>query len=293
MLRTVLVALCAAVAFGWSTAAMHSSASRTPSRVTGLLPLVRHLADQRRWLSGMAASLLGLGLHSAALRFGSLAVVQPVVVLGLVFTFLFRGVLEHALPAAGVVLWSSVTAAGLATFLVAARTTTGAARPHGAVALVVLAAGGCAFAACLLGSQHRLGASRGVLLGAAGGIVFGLIAGTLKAVAAAADVRQAVESWPLYALVLLGVTGFLVNQTAYRRAPLTTSVPVLNVVNPVVALLYGAAAFGERPEGGAASLGVEAASLLVVLLSVFKLGRAGETNGTGVTPRSATRSLPA
>lgn len=276
MLLTALVALTAAVAFGWSTAAMHASASRAPDHVGGSLALVRHLLGQGRWLSGLAASLVGLGLHSLALRLGSLAVVQPLVVTGLVFTFVFRAVLDRALPPGRVVLWSGVTAVGLAVFLVAAGSTTGTAAPHGVAPFLVLGCGALAALGCWRGSYRTEPAGTGLLLGAAAGVVFGLIAGTLKATTASASVLAAVTSWPLYALLLLGTAGFLLNQTAYRRAPLTSSVPVLNVVNPLVALVYGALAFHERPAAGVGALSAEALSLLTVLAGVYFLAQQGE-----------------
>jgi len=235
VLATVLVALAAAVAFGWSTAAMHHSAARAPGHVGGPLSLVRHLVVQRRWLGGMAASLLGLGLHTLALRIGSFAVVQPLVVAGLVFT-----------------------------------------SPQGPAPFYVLGTGAVAASVCWRWSYRTGRSSTGLLLGIAGGVVFGLIGGTLKATAGSDGVVDARSSWPLYVLGVLGVAGFLTNQTAYRRAPLTSSVPVLNVVNPLVALLYGALAFHERPAHGAAALSAEAIGLLTVLAGVFFLARQGE-----------------
>lgn len=276
MLATVLVALAAAVAFGWSTAAMHHSAARAPGHVGGPLSLVRHLVVQRRWLGGMAASLLGLGLHTLALRIGSLAVVQPLVVTGLVFTFVFRAVLERELPPRRVVGWAATTALGLGVFLVAAGSTTGTTSPQGPAPFYVLGTGAVAASVCWQWSYRTGRSSTGLLLGIAGGVVFGLIGGTLKATAGSDGVVDALSSWPLYVLGVLGVAGFLTNQTAYRRAPLTSSVPVLNVVNPLVALLYGALAFHERPAHGAAALSAEAIGLLTVLAGVFFLARQGE-----------------
>lgn len=84
------VALVAAIAFGWSTALTHHSASRAPEEADGVAGLSLHLAAQRRWLPDMAASLVGLALHTLALRLGSQAVVHPLVVSALAFAFLSR-----------------------------------------------------------------------------------------------------------------------------------------------------------------------------------------------------------
>lgn len=276
MILTALVALAAAVSFGWSTAAMHHSASRAPVGVGGPLALVRHLAGQGWWLTGMAASLIGLALHSLALRLGSLAVVQPLVVSGLVFTFVFRAILEHRLPPRRVAFWAAVTAVGLAVFLVETGPGSGTDTPHGPGSFYVLAAGAAVAGLCWRLSERSAPATTGLLLGGAAGVIFGMIAGTLKAAAGAGSLGDLVTSWPLYVLLVLGACGFLTNQTAYRRAPLTSSVPVLNVVNPLVALLYGAAAFHERPASDVLAVTGQALSLVAVLVGVFFLARQGE-----------------
>lgn len=269
---TVLVALAAAVAFGWSTAAMHHDASAAPSTIGGPLALVRHLVVQWRWLTGMAASLLGLGLHAVALSIGSLAVVQPLVVTGLMFSFFFRSGLDRRWPSRTVMGWACFTGVGLALFLVAARSTTGTAAPSEAGAAVVLAAGAACACACWWAASRSRPAA-GLLLGAGAGINFGLTAGTLKATTAAHSVAEVVTSWPLYVLLVLGISGFLANQVAYRKAPLSSSLPILNVANPLVALVYGVIAFRERPATGPLALAVEGGGLAAVLAGVFFLAR--------------------
>ena len=255
---------------------MHHSASRAPERIGGPLALVRHLLGQGWWLSGMAASLIGLALHSLALRLGSLQVVQPLVVTGLVFTFVFRAVLDRQLPPRQVAFWASVTAVGLAVFLVETGSGSGTDRPHGPGSFYVLAVGAVVASCCWRWSERTAPATTGLLLGVTAGIIFGMIAGTLKAAAGAGSVIDVVTSWPLYVLLVLGACGFIVNQTAYRRAPLTSSVPVLNVVNPLVALVYGAAAYSERPASGVLPVTGQALSLAAVLVGVFFLARQGE-----------------
>lgn len=272
----VLVSLAAAVSFGWSTAAMHFDASSAPEAVTGPLALVRHLLGQWRWLTGMAASLLGLALHALALRLGSLALVQPLVVTGLVFSLLFRAALDRRLLPRRVLLWSSWTAAGLALFLVADGSSPGSSAPDGTAATAVLLVGGVT--ACVF---WRLAstiprARQGLLLGGAAGINFGLTAGTLKATSGAASLAVVVTTWPLYVLLVLGVSGFLANQVLYRRSSLATSLPVLSVANPLVALAYGVLAFGERPARTAALVVAQGAGLAAVLVGVFCMARLGE-----------------
>lgn len=275
----VAVALGAAVMFGWSTAAMHHGASGAHvdhSGWRGLLALLGHVVRQWRWLTGLIASLLGVVLHALALRMGSLAVVQPVIVSGLVFSFFFRSALDRRLPSARTVLWSAVTTLALALFLIVGHETAGNAKPDGPHAAVVLTGGVIVAASCWWLSRRTRASVSGVLLGAGAGVIFGLTAGTLKATAAEGGVVQVLTAWPLYVLLTLGVVGFIANQMAYRR-PLASALPALNLMNPLVALAYGALAFSEKPPGHPANLAIGLGSLAVVLMGVAFLahGEAG------------------
>jgi drug/metabolite transporter (DMT)-like permease len=288
----VLTALAAAVLFGWSTALMHAGASGVPSDVRNLLDLVRQCLVQWRWLLGMAASLSGLVLHVVALGLGSILVVQPLVVTGLVFSFIFRAALDRRLISRPVLLRVLLTAVGLAVFLVTLGNTTQR-HPSDTTAVVVLLAVGVACAAGTYALASRREPRRsGVLLGVSGGIVFGLIAGVLKAATVNHDEGVALlANWAVYAVIPLGVSGFLINQRAYHAAPLTTSLPVLNLLNPVVALLFGVVAFAERPQASFVADVLGSVGLVAVLVGIVQLARIPddpdappEPRGTGRTP---------
>ena len=265
----VWVALTAAVAFGWSTALMHHAVSSAPSDVRGILMLLRHVISQWRWILGFAASLAGLGLHAAALHLGSLSVVQPIVVSALVFGLVFRAALERRLLRTSEAAMALMVAAGLSLFLVAAGSSGGSHRPSEQASLVVLALGGGAASTGWALSRRARPHRAGLLLGAAAGVVFGLIAGTLKALAdALAGGTNVLTTWPLYVLIVLGVAGFLLNQQAYHVAPLAASLPALNVVNPLVALVFGVTVFGEHPGSDVIAVLLETAGLAMLLVGI-------------------------
>lgn len=270
------IAVAAAIAFGWSTALMHHSASGAPVHVSGMRALLEHLIVQWRWLIGMAASLVGLGLHAWALHLGSLALVQPLVVTGLVFSFVFRSALDRRLPSRRVMGWATVTAVGLALFVAAASATRAPASSSTSAAVLMLAGGSIVVAAACIAAGRAGTKSVGVLLGVAAGVIFGLIAGTLKATTEAAGRGELLTSWPLYVLLPLGVAGFLLNQRAYHQAPLSSSLPALNMVNPVVAIGFGIAVFHERPSEQVAAVAIELVGLTGVLAGIFFLARSDE-----------------
>ena len=103
--------------------------------------------------------------------------------------------------------------------------------------------------------------------------MFGLMAGAIKSTTSAWSVGEPFTSWPLYVMVAVGLSGFLLNQHIYNQTRLPESLPMLNLVNPLVALTFGFVAFAERPRGSPLSLALECLGLTAVLVGIFVLGR--------------------
>jgi drug/metabolite transporter (DMT)-like permease len=281
----VVVALAAAISFGWSTALMHHGASGADEGLS-VLSLLRHVVVQWRWLLGMVASLVGLGLHVAALHLGSLSLVQPLVVTGLFFSLVFRDVLDRRMPSRRTLSWGAITAAGLALFLGAAGSTEGSPSPDSGNAALLIGVGlGLAAAFFWTSSTRRAGAG-GLLMGTAAGIVFGLVAGAIKAMTGAAADGELLTSWPVYAVCVLGPLGFLLNQHAYNRTRLPDYLPTLNMVNPLVSLAFGAFVYAERPRSSTLAVMAEAVGLAAVLLGIFFLAR----TDAALTPPARSRT---
>ncbi len=265
------VALASAIAAGWSTALMHYGASGA-ERGAGAGALARHVLSERRWRLGVAASLVGLALHAVALHLGSLTVVQPLAVTALLFGMVFRDLLDRRTPPRRTVGWGAITAVGLGLFLVGAGPTGGVDQPDGQAAAVLLGVGALgALIALYLSTRQRV--HPGLLLGTAGGIVFGLMAGAVKSTTSVSDIEELLTTWPLYTMVVVGLIGFVLNQHIYHRTRLPESLPMLNLVNPLVALTFGTLVFAERPSGSLLSLVLEAVGLAIVLAGIFVLGR--------------------
>jgi hypothetical protein len=277
MVTAVAVALAAAVAFGWSTALMHHSASNAPEDLHRPDRLVSHLVRQPRWLLGEAASLTGLGLHLWALSLGSIVIVQPLVATGLIFALAFRSWLDRRRPSATILTWAAVCAAGAAVFLIATNTGNGSSPVDDARAAIMLTVG-CSVSAiawvCSLKLSRR---HAGLFLGIAGGVIFGLLAGSLKATTDTfGSVSTFFTSWPLYVACMLGAAGFLLNQRMYHQSALHSSLPALNTLNPIVAVIFGIYCFNERPGSDAATTLAELAGLAAMLVAIFFLARSDE-----------------
>ena len=270
----VVVGLGSAAAFAASNALQHRVAGTVPTSAHSALEVLRHLARQPVWLGATGISTLAVVLHATALRFGSIALVQPLMLVGVVLAVPVRAALERSLPRWVEVRAVIVTAAGLALFLVAVDPEPSGRLPGPGVTGLFMA---CSFAAAfwlLRASGHRGVASptrQAILLAVAAGVMFGVTAGLLKVVgtilgSAHPDVPALAAAGA--GLVAAGLVGTALSQKAYQVAPLSRSLPVVNVVDLVVAVLFGAVVFGEVPGHGAESLVLETIAIAAVALGL-------------------------
>lgn len=268
------LALGSAATFGLSTSLQHLASSRLKGTRTH--SMLASLVRTPLWLAGMGLSVVAFLMHAVALSAGALVVVQPVIVTGVVFAVLIRAALDRRRPSRAEVCWATLTWAGLATFLLGVGSPTVATGlpQHAATAVASLLglSGLAAFSAhrCREGSV-----SKGLWLGVVSGVLFGLVAVLLKLVllTTTAGPAGALVSWPLWVMVASGSCAVLVNQRAYQTTRLSVSMPILNIVDVLVALVLAAVVFGETPTWALGTLIAEAVGLAAMGLGVTKLAR--------------------
>ncbi len=275
-LSIVLAALASALAAAVSSILQHHSARRAPDgRAHRLL---RHLLTRPAWLIGGVAAVAGLALHILALDGGQLAVVQPLLISGLLFALPVSAVLERRRPSMREWLLALVLVAGLAMFLLAAKPTAGQV-PIDSDRLAWSTVGGSVVVALLTGLGTRKGrlASRAApaVLGLAAGVGYGLVAGLLKelTILVHTGVGNLFVTWPLYGLAALGVASVLLTQMAYRAGPLYRSMPALTVADPAASVIIGMVAFQERLDATALALLVQVVGFIVMAAAATQLAR--------------------
>ena len=286
-----LAAVAAAALFAAATALQHRAATRE-ARIGGSADAVRTafigLMTRPLWLTGLVADAIGFGLHAYALTAGELAIVQPLLVTGLLFALLIGASLDKRRVMVAELWWATVSVASLGVFLALARPSGKSTRPElgpsaasAGVALVLVVV-----ALCLGRSKP---ARRAMALGVVTGLAFGATAALIKAVGEALgrDADAIFTSWPLYALILIGPVGFAVNQVAFQAGPLSASLPAINAVDPLASIVLGVLLFDEQLHGTPASATAEVLALLVLALSVFKL--AGAEHADLETPAVPTK----
>jgi hypothetical protein len=260
-----LALLCAAT-FAVSTSVQHQAAEGAPESARGLLGLLGYLIRRPLWLLGQLLATCAFALHASALHAGPIAVVQPIVVSGIVWAVPARAAISRRMPSVTELRAVTITAFGLAVFLVASDPTAGSEATLGVatvvlVGVVALLAVLANFAASRVTGDPR---RKAFWLGVVGGVLFGLVAGLLKLSLQEANdsgIGGMLATWPPYALLAAGAGGVLTNQRAYRVAGLSASMPALNIVNGLTSLVFGFTVFGEVPRHSPLFILIEAGAL--------------------------------
>lgn len=277
VLPAMAVAVASAGGFAISTSLQHRAAGRAPASVAGTVQLLRYLFAKPQWLAASGAGLVSFSLHAFALRLGAIALVQPLMAAGVVLAVPVRAALDRSRPSRLEVLAVAVAAAGLAVFLVAGTPHGGGGRPHPhTVAGFLLAA--ATVATCAAGGAARLQRPRlqAILFAVAAGTLFGATAMLMKLVATDLDpahLLATVADWPIWALAVAGGCGSALNQRAYRVAPLSISMPVVNIVAAIVAATAGGVVFGEVIAHDPVARALQCVALAGMAAGLWLLGR--------------------
>jgi hypothetical protein len=262
---TVLLALCAAFAFGSSVALQQRAAARIPHAYALRSALLARLMRRPVWLAGLAASGTGFVLQMIALRKGALVVVQPVMTATLAFALALIALTRRARLHLSECAALAAVLAGLSTFLaLAAPDTYSAADARAAAWWALSTAVAAVTSIAAITSLRVAGANRAARLGLAAGVSNGFVAVLTKTFAG--DLHHGARlllNWPLWALAAAGVPAVLLVQTAYQSGHLRVSLPIIAIVEPVLACTAGIALFHEHVHvSGARAIGILSAAAL-------------------------------
>lgn len=271
----VAAGVAAAFAFAASAVIEQRCTHSVPQRSALDPRLLLDLARDRLWLCAIGLSMAGLAMQIAALRFGPLALVQPVLVCDVLFAVLIRALLQgRRWPDRMVLTGVLCCAGGLAAFLAVAQ-------PHGdrfelaPVSVVPLAAAlAGVLAACLAAARFGPRHTRPLALGLACGVCYGVTAFLLKE--ATHSISQGVSSltqlWPLYAVVILGPVAFLLNQSAFQAgAVIAPALSVITVADPLVSIAVAVLWLDEQIAASPADIAAEVTALAVMAAGITVL----------------------
>jgi hypothetical protein len=265
-----LVALISASCFAVSSVAQHTVAARTPTEGTLNPRLFLQLMRSPLWWAGSFGDLFGFILQGVALALGAVAVVQPLLVTGLLLAIPISAAVEHRHVARAEIYGALLACAGLAAFLLAARPSAGNERvtPHDGFLLLVTVAP--IVVVLILVGLRTTGVARSVALALSAGTLFGVCSPLLSATV---HNLHHIPVWPVLTVFGCGVTGFLLTQNAYQAGSLPAPLACLTIVEPIVAVTLGVTLLHEHLDASPGSLVVIALGVAAVTWGVILVAR--------------------
>jgi hypothetical protein len=289
------VSLASAFTFAISTSLKHASASqlarREDSRIGAWGRFARATLTHPLWLGAIAADAIGFSLQIVALHLGALALVQPLLISGLLFALLLRrGSGQGA--SRWEIVWGLVLTGALGGFLLLARVGNPT-MPHNGVnhwpAGIAVTAGIVLAGACIIIGRKRSGSPAAALLGVAVGISYAATAALLKSVTniALQGPVPVLTSWQLYAVIASGAAGLMLNQVAFRAGPLTASLPAIATVDPLLSIAIGIVIFHEHIHHGTFQGFWLSSLVLLIGIAAIQLARSGQEAAAAADARRA------
>ncbi|MDQ7905771.1 DMT family transporter [Phytohabitans sp. ZYX-F-186] len=251
---------------------------RTRGRVRATLAplpaLARRLVRSRVWLAGWVVNLVGFLTQAAALHFGSVALVQPLLVTQLLFALPLATAWSRRMPSR--LAWSSAAAitGGVALFLAVRGAAPVEGDPNREHIILSGLATVVAVAGLVLASAGRRALVQATLLAVAAGLCFAMSAVLMKLTAAdliERGVGATARDWVGYALAGSTLAGLLLGQWAFATGSLAAAVAAMTITNPIASYLVGVLAFHVAPPTSPGALAAVAGAGALISAGVFGL----------------------
>ena len=243
-----ILALVAAVLFALAATLQQKGALNLPVLSLRNPASLARLLGQTAWLMGTLALFAGYVFQAAALDRGRLAIIQPLLVMTIVFALPLGYFLTSQRVGRNEVIGAAVIVVGLALFAIFGDAAGGRENAPGsewaiAIAVIVVLCVGL----LLFGGRGSL-TKKAAVYGAVAGILFGLSAALTKPTLEFlhAGIDELLSHWEPYALAIAGVIGFVLQQISLGTGKLAPSVATVSVANPVVSILLGIFLLEER-----------------------------------------------
>ncbi|MFG2476880.1 DMT family transporter [Streptomyces fagopyri] len=274
-LLVLILSVSAACCLGFGFVLQQNAASHAPLNDFLSPRLLLDLIRVPRWLGGIGLMVCGMVLGAIALGKGEVSQVEPLLATNLLFALgLSRHQTKKSLGRQG---WSGLAllAGGVSAFILAGR-------PKGGDAvsdplrhwLIIGAMIGLALLLTTYARRSRLGAAP-VLLALAAGVLYGV----QDALTRVSGQRfgeggwgELLISWQPYGVLVLGVSGLVLVQSAFETAELRMSLPALTAAQPLAGILCGVGFLGDRLRTDVGALTWEAAGLAAIVTGIVLLG---------------------
>jgi drug/metabolite transporter (DMT)-like permease len=269
------LAVAAAVMMGIGDVVQQRSAQQVTRQPVGTVALFRRLLRDRQWWVGSLVAGAGFGLQAAALGFGSVVLVQALLVTSLLFALLISARANHRRITRRQAFWAVLLAAAVTLVVTVGDPQAG--NPRGSLHTwsIVVAIMGPALILCVLGARLFPGSVAALLLGLLSGSLWGLFSVLMKGVVdqLGHGIPALLRTPEVYVWAVLAVAATAWEQSAFRAGPLTASLPAVTVAEPLVGSVLGVTVLGETLSTDTLGLVALGVSVAVMAAATVALAR--------------------
>jgi drug/metabolite transporter (DMT)-like permease len=276
----VLLALGAAFFIAIGDVIHQRSAHEVSDEPVGHVELFKRLLRDGQWWLGSVVAAVGFALQAAALGFGSVLLVQALLVTSLLFALPISARLSHRQVTRWEWTWAALLAAAVAVIVIIGNPTAGHSRASLETWTAVIAVLGPALVLCVVGARIWSGPASAVLLAVVSGALWGVFAVLTKGVVDRLDdgLWALLRTPELYVWALVAIAGTAWQQSSFRAGALTASLPTMTVAEPIVGSVLGIVVLGEtlRPGDAGWLTLIVAVAVMVVATAALARGEAAD-----------------
>lgn len=281
-------ALASAFAYALASVTQHREAGSVHTHGVGSPSLLLRLVVRPWWLAGALADVFGVALQTLALGWGTVVLVQPLLVTGVAMAVVLAAAIAHEWPHPRELALAIGCSGALGVLVVTLDTHGGRQRvgfwhfsPYGGTVVVLT------LLAVVL--ARRLPGSSAGWLGAAAGLMVGGSSVLLKVCAGQLgdSVITLVTHWHLYGFLLFGGAALLLSQNAFQAGRMAPGIASLSVVEPIVAIAIAVPLLHERLTLSPLRVVLDLVAGLVAAYCVVGLADATEQRAHVSTPPGA------
>ncbi|GAA1479748.1 DMT family transporter [Gordonia sinesedis] len=233
------------------------------------------------WWLGAGVALSGFALQASALGLGSILLVQPLVVLAVLFALPLEAWAEHRRVRRREWAWGGLLVACVTTFLLVARPEPSLRRPQDLVVWAAVLAVIGVIVLCVFCAERSSPHYKALFYGLAAGTLFGVSALLVKTVIYQLTHRhwQTFGQPEIYLFVVVAVGAIVAQQRGFGAGDLQTSFPAMNVMEPAVAMVLGVVLLGENLKVSVPTALFLGIVLAIMIRSVIELAKLSAVRG--------------
>ena len=228
------------------------------------------------WWVGAVIAIIGFSFQAWALGLGSILLVQPLIVLAVLFALPMEARVDHERPSRADWMWGAVLVGTVVTFLLVARPTPTDRKPSTELlaitvtALIIGLIGLVVLAERVKNDHHRA-----LCYGIAAGALFGIAAPLIKSTALhfMKSPTEVLLHPDVYLLAIVVVLAIVAQQRAFGAGDIQTSFPAMNVMEPAISMLLGVVLLGESLHVGVGTGVFLACLMALAMVAVAKLAQ--------------------